>query len=411
MKKFLLTLLATALLSVLASCSEQKPQLNEQDRLFQKELMSKLIMAKTGDVIEIAEGTFNFNRSLSLNVDGVTIRGKGHNKSILSFKPQIQGAEGLIVNADNIILENFAIEDTVGDALKVNESENLIIRGIRTEWTNGPDTDNGAYGIYPVQCKNVLIENSIAIAASDAGIYVGQSENIVVRNNTAKFNVAGIEIENSYKADVYNNIAENNTGGILVFNMAELEVRGHHTRVFNNKVHNNNTENFAAKGVPVSVVPAGSGIMVLANDDVEIFANDLKDNDTAHITVASYYSADWPFDKTKFDPYPLNISIHDNQYSGGGNSPDHFDLKALKVAKFGFSGSLPDIIWDGAYDTKKFTDKNQGARASLCIYNSKATFANVDLTNDLAGFSTDITVHNCQAKPLEAATLPARFFQ
>lgn len=397
------------LLVLLGACSESIPELSEQDKAFQKQFMTQLITAKPGDVIEIPAGVFNFNRSLSLNVDRVTIRGQGHDKSILSFKPQIQGAEGLIVNADNITLENFAIEDAVGDALKINESENLIIRGVRTEWTNGPDVKNGAYGIYPVQSKNVLIENSIAIAASDAGIYVGQSENIVVRNNIAKFNVAGIEIENCYKADVYNNVAENNTGGILVFNMAELEVRGHHTRVFNNKVHNNNTENFAAKGVPVAVVPAGSGVMVLANDEVEIFNNDFKDNDTAHITIASYYSAEWPFDKEKFDPYPLKISIHDNNFSGGGESPDHLDLKALKVAKFGLSGSLPDIIWDGAYDREKYSNKADAAKASLCIYNSKATFANVDLQNDLEGFSTDISAHNCSDFVLEAVTLPNNF--
>ncbi|NVJ65898.1 MAG: right-handed parallel beta-helix repeat-containing protein [Gammaproteobacteria bacterium] len=400
---------AGLLVTLTIGCTDNKPTLSEADEKFQKEFMTKLIMAKPGDLIEIPVGKFNFNRSLSLNVNKVTLRGAGHEKSILSFKPQIQGAEGLIINADDITLENFAIEDAVGDALKINESENLIIRGIRTEWTNGPDVKNGAYGIYPVQSKNVLIENSIAIAASDAGIYVGQSENIVVRNNIAKFNVAGIEIENSYKADVYNNLAENNTGGILVFNMAELEVRGHHTRVFNNKVHNNNTENFAAKGVPVSVVPAGTGIMILANDEVEIYENDLKDNDTAHITIASYFSAEWPFDPEKFDPYPLKISIHDNEYIGGGESPDHFDLKALKVAKFGISGSLPDIIWDGAYDVNKFPNKADAAKASICIYNSKATFANVDLKNDLAGFSTDIKAHDCQDYRLEAVNLPEHF--
>jgi hypothetical protein len=43
---------------------------------------------------------------------------------------------------------------------------------------------------------------------------LGQSQNIIVKNSRAEFNVAGIEIENSYFADVFNNIATNNTGGI-----------------------------------------------------------------------------------------------------------------------------------------------------------------------------------------------------
>ena len=131
----------------------------------------------------------------------------------------MQGAEGLLVTADDFIIEELAIEDTVGDALKINESTNVTIRRVRTEWTNGPDPENGAYGIYPVQSRNILIEEAVAIGAADAGIYVGQSSNIIVRNSRAEFNVAGIEIENSTYADVYDNVATNNTGGILGFDL------------------------------------------------------------------------------------------------------------------------------------------------------------------------------------------------
>ena len=93
---------------------------------------------------------------------------------------------------------------------------------------------------------NVLIEDNVAIAASDAGIYVGQSEQIIVRGNRAEYNVAGIEVENSIGADVYNNTAIANTGGILVFNMPGIPKRGYGTRVFDNDIKDNNTANFAA---------------------------------------------------------------------------------------------------------------------------------------------------------------------
>ena len=143
-------------------------------------------------------------------------------ETILSFKNQVAGAEGISVSASDFTIENLAIEDTIGDALKINEGDNIIVRGVRTEWTNGPDVNNGAYGIYPVQTTNTLLEGNVAIAASDAGIYVGQSRNVIVRNNTAEYNVAGIEIENTIGADVYGNKAINNTGGILVFNMPSI---------------------------------------------------------------------------------------------------------------------------------------------------------------------------------------------
>ena len=70
---------------------------------------------------------------------------------------------------------------------------------------------------------------------------MGQSRNVVVRNSRAEYNVAGIEIENTVHADVHDNVARNNTGGILVFNMPDLPVAGHSTRVFDNEVTGNNT--------------------------------------------------------------------------------------------------------------------------------------------------------------------------
>ena len=83
-------------------------------------------------------------------------------QSILSFSDQAQGAEGLLVTANDFVIEDLAIEDTVGDALKINESMNVTIRRVRTEWTNGPSPENGAYGIYPVQSQNCLLYTSDA---------------------------------------------------------------------------------------------------------------------------------------------------------------------------------------------------------------------------------------------------------
>ena len=257
---------------------------------FEEQLQTQLIQAQPGDVIQIPAGTHEITRSLSLNVPWVTIRGAGSNESILSFKNQVQGAEGLLVTADDFIIEELAIEDTVGDALKINESTNVTIRRVRTEWTNGPDSENGAYGIYPVQSRNILIEEAVAIGAADAGIYVGQSSNIIVRNSRAEFNVAGIEIENSTYADVYDNVATNNTGGILVFDLPNLEVQGGQgTRVFSNNVYRNNTENFAPEGAIVGNVPAGTGLLVLANDNIEVFENDFWDNNNVKYNDLQLY--------------------------------------------------------------------------------------------------------------------------
>lgn len=348
------------LAAAVAACGPEQaqhtpsPQVAAGDAAFAETFRTRLLDAKPGEVIEVPPGRHSFDRSLTLRVDGVTIRGAGPDKSVLSFKGQKAGAEGLLVNASRFVLENIAIEDSKGDGLKVNEGEHITIRNVRVEWTGGPSTKNGAYGLYPVKTRNVLIENSVAIGASDAGIYVGQSRDVIVRNSRAEFNVAGIEIENTVNADVYGNVATNNTGGILVFNMPALSQQGGAIRVFQNKVYQNNTANFGAKGTPVASVPAGSGIVVNSNDDVEIFDNEIRDNATTNIIVSSVYSTGYKDDKASkdFDPYPERIAIYGNRLSGGGDSPDGLDLKALKTAIYGLRGRLPDVLWDGYANAK-----------------------------------------------------------
>ena len=144
------------------------------DAGYQATLIEQLIDAKPGQVIEIPPGRYAFDRSLTLRTDGVTLRGAGMDKTVLTFAGQKSGAEGLLVNASGFTLENLAIEDTKGDAVKINEGERITLRRLRIEWTGGPKTTNGAYGLYPVRTRKVLIEDCVVRGASDAGIYVGQ---------------------------------------------------------------------------------------------------------------------------------------------------------------------------------------------------------------------------------------------
>ena len=397
---------------LLASCSgDDRPAVQAVESEFQKQLQMQLIKAKPGDVITIPEGVHAINRGLSLNVSGVTLRGVGMDKSILSFKDQVQGAEGLLVNASDFTIEDLAIEDTAGDALKINEGRNIIIRRVRTEWTSGADENNGAYGIYPVQAENVLLEDSVAIGASDAGLYVGQSRNVVVRNNRVEFNVAGIEIENTMHADVYGNVARNNTGGILVFNMPDLPNPGHSTRVFENEIVANNTANFGAEGTPVASVPAGSGIVINSNDRVEIFDNVIADNETANIIISSYYATGSQGTRDvadHYDPYPETIYVYGNTLSGGGSSPDGLDLEALKVAKFGPTGRLPDVLWDGYVNADKVDEDGKLLpEYAICVDNEAAEVLNADLGNGSENIVIGDDQHRCTHEKLPAVQLAA----
>ncbi|MBL4580471.1 MAG: right-handed parallel beta-helix repeat-containing protein [Gammaproteobacteria bacterium] len=355
---------------------------------FAESFQTQLIQAQPGDVIEVPAGIHQFTRSLSLTVPGVTIKGAGMDSSILSFKNQVQGAEGLLVSADDFVIQDLAIEDSVGDALKINGSTNVTIRRVRTEWTRGANTENGAYGIYPVQSTNVLIEGSVAIGASDAGIYVGQSSQIIVRNSRAEFNVAGIEIENSTFADVYGNVVTNNTGGILVFDLPNLPVQGGKaTRVFNNEIYRNNTENFAPEGNIVGNVPPGTGLLILANDNIEVFENNFRDNKSVNIMVYSFALGGRTIEDPDYDPYPEQIYIHDNNYVGGGTVPGHAALRAWHAVS---ELDSPNIVWGG------LVKPDSNGENIICLgEESDVSFMNLKGGLDPSDISYDAAPHQC----------------
>ena len=348
-----------------------------------EEIQEALIYAEPGDVIELAEGTFNLTIGLSLEQDNVTIRGAGMDKTILDFKGQLVGAEGLHVSGDGVVMEDFAVIDTKGNGIKSNNANQIVYRRLTTGWSGGPKSTNGAYGIYPVSSSNVLIEGCYAYAASDSGIYVGQSKEVIVRDCRVEYNVAGIEIENCHRADVYNCIATKNTGGILAFDLPDLpQQKGHDIRFFNNKSYDNSTPNFAPKGNIVGGVPMGTGIMIMANTNVEIFDNEFYDNGTTNVLLVSYLSNRKQINDPNYYPYAELINVHNNKLGRSGYLPDG-PFKELLIKVVGTP--LPDVIWDGVANPAKIKDGKLSDDAGIFIHDNIKTSGGEVTMVSLAG--------------------------
>jgi parallel beta-helix repeat protein len=364
----------------------------------QKRIQTQLIEAEDGATILIPEGRFHFDASLSLDgKKNITIKGAGTDKTILNFKGQLSGAEGIkITNASNITLLDLTVQDTKGDGIKAQLVEGITFRNVKAEWTNGGSTANGGYGLYPVQCTNVLIDNCTAVGASDAGIYVGQSKYIIVRNSKAHQNVAGIEIENSWYADVYENEAFNNTGGILVFDLPDLiQKEGGYVRVFKNQIIDNNHVNFAPKGNTVGKVPQGTGVMILATRNVEVFDNRIVNNISAGTAIVSYYITENPINDKSYKPFPANIYIHDNFYERPNvKATSKGRLGKMYKYKLRFGKNVPHILYDGIVDSA-MNDRN------ICIKNNQnASFANIDAGNKFKNKSRDMKPYECEQPPI-----------
>ncbi len=311
-------------------------------------LQGALIDAAEGSTVCLGEGTFSFNTEVTITVTGVTLRGAGIDSTSLDFSDQDLGANGILITADNATLELLKVVNSAGDGIRANDVTNITFRDLAVEWTADASLDNGAYGLYPVGCTGVTIQRTWVKGARDAGIYVGQSTNILIEDSEAYGNVAGIEIENSTGATVRRNHAHDNTAGLLIFNLPGLPVTdGKRTNAYENIIENNNLANFAEAGTIVAEVPYGVGAMILAADNNELHNNTIRGNDSIGAVLISYNLDLLPaYDDPTFDRFAQGNYLHDNIFENNGENPDILAL----VISGNMAPPLPAIMDDGCSD-------------------------------------------------------------
>jgi parallel beta-helix repeat protein len=308
------------------------------------------------------------------------LRGRGPLATTLDFTGQQTGAQGILAVANGFVVQDLRVLNPKGDGVRVESADGVIFQGVHVEWNTEPETGHGAYGIYPVACKNVLVDNSQVRGSSDAGIYVGQSEGVIVRRSRAFENVAGIEIENTKDADVYLNYMSDNTAGLLIFDLPgnpfsgcrahtdpaknQPDCRG--TRAFSNWIIGNNHVNFASGGT-VALVPPGTGVLVMATDNVEINSNVVHDHKTVSLVVVNYGITQLPIRDPNYNPYTERVEIWDNEFVDGGYDPEG-DLGVI-IGQVFYPDPLPDVTIENIYldPTLREADGTLPSEVEICV--------------------------------------------
>jgi parallel beta-helix repeat protein len=298
----------------------------------------------------------------------------------------------------------LTVKDAPGDGIKVTQSERPTFRNVHAYYTDPDLSKHGAYALYPAECNQVLIENCEVEGSTDAAIYLGQSTTGIVRNNKAHDSVIGIEAENSLDIEIYGNEAWGNTTGILVVNLPDLPHKGvHRVSVHDNISRENNHANFGdgfAAGIP-----PGTGMVIMASDSVQVFANQFRDNNSPGLLLVSWPTfelIDPSFHATDalFDQFSEGAYIHDNTFTNNGQHPaSSFTDPPVSLT------TVPDIFWDGFVDPAKTeadkVDKEPPPdQRHMCIKNNgTATFINF-IAN-----GRDLAPYNCEYPALPAITL------
>jgi hypothetical protein len=181
-------------------------------------------------------------------------------------------------------------------------------------------------------------------------------------------------------------------------------------RVHDNKIHDNNLKNFAPAGNIVGQVPRGTGVIVMAAHDVEIFGNTIANHKTSSLAVVSFLLLQISYSDPGYYPFPASIHAHDNTFVGGGDAPDQTNAlgQLLDAARPGWGGKIPDIGYDGIVDPA-VAGTRPGNTMDVCI-GATPSGSWVNFHGDTIGVggfpkaSTDAGPYQCSLPALPAVS-------
>jgi parallel beta-helix repeat protein len=289
--------------------------------------------AEPGTTIRVMPGTYS--ETVYVDKDNIRLVGviQEGRRAVLDGEGKLNDA--VLYSGNNFVVENLTIRKYKGNGIMGQAGNNFEIR-------NNVIEDAGVYGIFPQLGQNGVVEHNVISGIEDAAIYVGMSDNVHVAYNDVFDSVAGIEIENSRHAIVENNYVHNNTGGILAFITPGLPIKTTYDVIIrHNFVVGNNHPNFGAPGSTVAGIPAGTGVLVMAADDVVIEGNVISDHKTAGILITDHGHAANVTVDPESEPNADRVAILDNVMLKNGYDTIP-DIKALMLTEL--KQGSPDIV-------------------------------------------------------------------
>jgi len=294
--------------------------------------------AKPGDIIQIEAGIYH--EAVLVNKPGIQLIGLtgAANEGVIIENPGDED-NGITVRSDGdgFVLKNVTIQNFEENGVFMIRVDNFLLSHVDTK-------NNGEYGLFPLFCKGGLIEHCSATGHTDTGLYIGQSENIILEYNVAFANVNGLEVENCSNVTVSKNQSYDNVCGVLVVLLPGLTTKTSTNIVISdNHVYGNNHINFAEPGGGFeSFVPSGSGILVVGVDNVTVKDNNIKDNNFVGIATVSTLLlgaiAGLPPEAFgDIEPNPDGAKIISNVLGNNGTAPPA-----------GIPLPGVDLLWDGS---------------------------------------------------------------
>jgi nitrous oxidase accessory protein NosD len=191
--------------------------------------------------------------------------------------------------------------------------------------TGTTSTDNGEYAIFPVASQHGRLSRSQgARTRSDACLYIGEDDHVLVDHDLATDCQIGFEIENSRHVLLRDNVSRGNTAGIIVDVINDrLTTTCSDNRVEQNRFEANNRPSSALPSDDTSDLVPGIGIIIAGADRTTVRGNMVSGNTLAGLTLVDF-CLDRPeicaMPGLEIDPHPDGNRIVDNTFTGNGTA-------------------------------------------------------------------------------------------
>lgn len=337
---------------------------------FEQSLRSTLNSMSDGDQILLPKGKFLVSKGFAAFANDISLTGQGMEETIIAFKQGAEGAQGLLLTGNNIQVSGLAIEDSPGDGLVIKKSNQVSIKDVKVSW---PSATPKGYGIYPVSSSNITLTHCKTFDATEAGLYVGQSSNVIVSQNISQHNLTGIQVENSDHVKIHSNTLEHNAIGIVVSSMPYLPKKGaSDIHIHDNQIKQNNRQPpTKSDNSYLNSMYAGSGINLIAVKDTVVEANHFSGHKLHDILIASFYLFQQSLIADhRYYAYPNNVRILNNTFSKEPTTK----MISLELPSKQKIPAPVNILWDGLPASKTMKPLALLKRMNICSLNQQSGY-------------------------------------
>lgn len=300
--------------------------------------------AQPGDTVFVPPGTYREN--VRVTKDNITIRGS---QAAELDGTGLAGSTGIRVapiapatHISGFVLIGLTIQNYTRNGVFLSRVDNFQI-------SHSNYIDNDAYGIFPVRSSNGLIDSNQVSGSNDTGLYVGQSNDIVLEKNHLTDSTIGINVENCSHVVVRENTVTGNSVGIVIHILPGLSVTDtSDVSVTRNRLFANNRLNPVTNPNDLlSLLPSGFGFVNIGGDRVEARDNIVTHNKTGGLVVTQLPAEVAALDP-RINPFPDDNKIAENVVLQNGYDPDP------KLGVFHLPSA--DLLWDFAGTGNCWTD-------------------------------------------------------